>query len=74
MSDERDTTSRIESKLDILIRLTSLSLVANVPSLKEKAIILTRAGLTPKEIAALCETTPNTVSVALSAAKREKKN
>ncbi|RUP09082.1 hypothetical protein [Hyphomicrobium sp.] len=74
MNEENDVMSRVESKLDVLIRLTALSLVANVPSLKEKAIILSRAGLAPKEIAALCDSTPNTVSVALSAAKREKKN
>jgi hypothetical protein len=29
--------------------------------------------MTPKDIAALCDTTPNTVSVALSAAKRDGK-
>jgi hypothetical protein len=29
--------------------------------------------MSPKDIAALCDTTPNTVSVALSAAKRETK-
>jgi len=74
MTDDTDAASRIESKLDVLIRLASLSLVAELPSLKEKAIILSRAGLAPKEIAALCDSTPNTVSVALSAAKREKKN
>lgn len=68
-----NTTSRIEGKIDILIRLLALSVSPDILSLTERASRLSRAGLTPKEIAAICETTPNTVSVALSKAKRGKK-
>ena len=64
---------RVEAKIDILIRLLALSVSPDNLSLIERASRLTRAGLTPKEIAAICETTPNTVSVALSKAKRSKK-
>jgi hypothetical protein len=66
-------TSRIESKLDILIKLMALNVSPDTLSLAERAGRLSRAGLTPKEIAALCETTPNTVSVALSKARSKKK-
>lgn len=72
MSDT-DSSERIESKIDILIRLLALNVAPDTVSLGERANRLTRAGLTPKEIAAICDTTPNTVSVALSKAKRSKK-
>lgn len=62
--------SRIEGKLDILIRLLALTVASDNHSLKDRAVRLQRAGLAPKEIAALCDTTPNTVSVVLAAAKR----
>ncbi len=70
MSREVDV-SRIEAKLDILIRLLALSIASEELSLKDRAIRLQRAGMGPKEIAALCDTTANAVSVALSTAKRE---
>lgn len=66
--------SRIEAKLDTLIRLLALSVTSESQSLKDRAIRLQRVGLTPKEIAVLCGTTPNTISVALSAAKRNAKS
>jgi len=65
--------SALEGKIDILIRLMALNLIDDRLPLKENAGRLSRAGLGPKEIAALCNTTPNTVSVALSTAKRESK-
>jgi DNA-binding NarL/FixJ family response regulator len=68
-----DDLSRVEAKLDTLIRLMALSVAPENLSLKDRAVRLQRAGLTPKEIASLCATTPNTVSVALSGAKRNPK-
>lgn len=65
--------SRLESKLDTLIRLVALAVAPDTQSLRDRAVRLQRAGLAPKDIAALCDTTPNTVSVALSAVKRQKK-
>lgn len=61
---------RIEEKLNTLIRLLALSVAPDNHSLKDRAVRLQRAGMTPKDIAALYDTTANTVSVALSAAKR----
>ncbi len=73
MTTDTAHLSRIEAKLDTLIRLLALSVASDNHSLKDRAIRLQRAGMSPKEIAALCDTTPNTVSVALSTAKRESK-
>lgn len=73
MSTDNTDLSRIEAKLDTLIRLLALSVASDNHSLKDRAVRLQRAGMTPKDIAALCDTTPNTVSVALSAAKRKGK-
>jgi len=73
MSNEHTDLSRIEAKLDVMIRLMALSVAPENLSLKERAVRLQRAGLAPKEIASLCGTTPNTVSVALSGAKRSAK-
>ena len=65
--------SRIEAKLDTLIRLVALAVAPESQSLRDRAVRLQRAGLAPRDIAALCDTTPNTVSVALSVVKRQKK-
>lgn len=73
MSDDRDL-GRIEAKLDTLIRLVALNVAVGEGSLKERSVRLQRAGLAPKEIAELCDTTPNTVSVLLSKAKAEKRS
>ena len=73
MSHEPVDLTRIEAKLDTMIRLLALSVASDNHSLKDRAVRLQRAGLAPKEIASICDTTPNTVSVALSAAKREGK-
>ena len=73
MSPTNTDLSRVEAKLDTLIRLLALSTTSETKSLKERALRLQKAGLSPKDIAALFDTTANTVSVALSAAKREAK-
>ncbi len=73
ITDDMNDLSRIESKLDTLIRLLAVSAAPDDLSLKERAVRLQRVGMTPKDIAALCDTTANAVSVALSIAKRESK-
>lgn len=64
----------LEAKLDTVIRLLALTVAPDTLSLKERAISLHRAGMAPKEIAALCGTTANSVSVALSGAKQKTKS
>lgn len=70
---ENGHISRIEARLNIIIRLLALGVAPDNLTLKERAVRLQHVGMAPKDIAALCDTTPNAVSVALSAAKREAK-
>lgn len=58
-------------RLDTLIRLVAAG-VCGDRTQREKISILASAGLTPKEIAEFLGTTPNTVSVALSAMRKKK--
>ena len=73
MKDNVGKIALVEAKLDTLIRLFAMTVMKGLDSVKEKAVVLNKAGLSPKEIAALCDTTPNTISVALSQARREAK-
>ena len=70
---DNERLNEVAEKLDTIIRLLALIVVSDSESLRDSAIRLQRAGMTPKNIAALCDTTPNTVSVALSTAKRDAK-
>jgi len=72
MANEADN-SGLGAKIDVLIKLMALSIAPPSASLKDRATILSKAGLAPKEIAELCDTTPNTVSQTLTKAKRAKK-
>jgi hypothetical protein len=56
----------ISSQLDTLTRMAALLLVQNRQRLADQIDVLHRAGLQPKLIADLLETTPNTVSVQIS--------
>lgn len=60
----------ISDKLETLIRLQAHLAIAGFASQKEKILFLGRAGLSPKVIAEILDTTPNNVSVQLSAARK----
>lgn len=60
----------VEEKLDVLIRLAALQLARNEETLRARAVLLDRAGLRPSEIARICNTSQNSVSVQLSAQRR----
>jgi len=64
-------TDEILRRLDMLVRLFATVACADRPQ-KEKIDVLDTAGLSPKEIAEFLGTTPNTVSVYLSAIRKEK--
>jgi DNA-binding NarL/FixJ family response regulator len=68
MSNTNDDVIR---RLDALIRLTAIAMFKD-KSQKEKIAVLNLAGLTPKEIAEFLDTTPNSVSVAISMMKKDK--
>lgn len=73
MSKDALELHRIEAKLDILIRLVAVRVVADKESQAEKAVLLRRAGIGPTEIAAILGTTPNTITVALAQSKKKGK-
>jgi DNA-directed RNA polymerase specialized sigma24 family protein len=60
----------IAQRLDILIRLQAQQLVRDFENQKEKVLFLHKAGLQPKDIAAVIGTSPNTVNVTLSKARK----
>lgn len=66
-------SQEVANKLDVLIRLVAMGLCGDKTQ-KEKISILDMAGLQPKVIAELLGTTSNTVSVALSGLRKERKN
>jgi DNA-directed RNA polymerase specialized sigma24 family protein len=62
---------QLAEKLDLVIRLLAYLVAAEHDNLKDRAVTLSSLGLSPKEIARVCNTTPNTVSVRLVEAKRK---
>jgi hypothetical protein len=58
--------SAIQDQLNALTRMAALLLVQGCDRLSDQVDLLHRAGLQPKLIADLLETTPNTVSVQIS--------
>jgi DNA-binding NarL/FixJ family response regulator len=72
-----DINAEILAKLSMLIRLQALSMMSRFESSKEKIQFLATAGMQPKEIADLLQTSANTVSVTLSKSRHpqtKKKN
>jgi DNA-directed RNA polymerase specialized sigma24 family protein len=67
-----DCTQQTVDKMDVLLRISAITLV-NGKKQKEQIRLLSIAGMGPKEIADLIGTTPNTVNVALSALRKDKR-
>ena len=70
MNNKLDVEQSLLERVDILVRLHALSSVANFESQKDKILFLSKVGISPKEIADILGTTPNTVNVALSNARK----
>lgn len=71
VSAEYKVLRSIETKLDLLLRLTALQMTAGMkqgPAIQ----LLAAAGIERRVIAELLDTTPNTVSVTLSTSKKAK--
>lgn len=60
----------VSQKLDILIKLQAAALTASMPSIKDKILFLSQAGLRPTLIADVLGTTTNHVNVALSKGRK----
>jgi len=67
---ENDAATRIETKLDAIIRLLAVPMVQG-KTLGESAQLLARVGLNSEQIAELCGATPGGVRTVLSRARRE---
>jgi hypothetical protein len=65
--------AELNRKLDLVVRLLAYQLVSG-KTLSHGAPILKRIGMTAQEIAAVFDTTANTVSVRLTESKKAKKN
>lgn len=66
-----DSKEKIIEQLDTLIRLQAYSLTYNIESQREKILFLHRSGLGPTAIAGIIGSTPNSVNVALSNARKK---
>jgi hypothetical protein len=73
MNDSIEILNRMEQQLNVLVRLLALRISPDSEPIVERAVRLQKAGLPPKEIAKLCGSTANAVSVALTKAKRQGK-
>ncbi|MGE3366820.1 MAG: sigma factor-like helix-turn-helix DNA-binding protein [Rhizobiaceae bacterium] len=64
-------SDNLAQKIDLLIRLQAHLAISGLSSQKEKILFLGRVGLAAKDIAEILGTTTNTVSVALSNARKD---
>lgn len=70
MSDRDAELARLEKKLDTLIAVLAAQVGADLP-LSERAPLLHRLGLDRSQIARVCGTAPQVVSVRLAEARRQ---
>lgn len=73
MAKEDVGNGEMAEKLDLLVRLLAYLVAAEHDNLQGRAVTLSSLGLSPKEIARVCNTTPNTVSVRLVEAKKKRR-
>ena len=72
---QSDSTSEtLGEKLDLVARLLAYSVAAQHDNLEQRAVALDALGLSVAEIARVCNTTRNTISVRLAEAKKTKRN
>jgi hypothetical protein len=69
--DGKDMLSEISSKLDILIRLSAISVVKGL-KFKQQAEILSDSGFRPAQIAEMLGTNANNVRVTLFGIRKER--
>jgi DNA-binding NarL/FixJ family response regulator len=67
---ETEQFNLISRKLDIIVHILTSENIKDLKSQSEKILALSSYGYTPTEIASFLNTTPNTVSVRLSKAKK----
>ena len=70
MAKGDQASDSLADKLDLVARLLAYLVAAEHDNLKDRAVTLSSLGLGPVEIARVCNTTPNTISVRLAEAKK----
>lgn len=73
MAEPQQNWEVLFKKLDTLRDLLSYLVAVEHDTIEKKALVLTSMGLQPLEIARICGTSPHTISVRLTEAKRKKK-
>lgn len=73
MDSKEQVWSELSDKLDTITRLLSYLVAIEHDTLEKRAMALSSLGLQPSEIARICGTTPNTISVRLAEAKKRAK-
>jgi len=71
MNERNSLGEELKKTLDLVARLIAYLVAAEHDNLKDRAVTLSSLGLSPAEIARVCNTTPNTVSVRLNEAKKK---
>lgn len=67
------TWEEVAEKLDLVARLLAYLVAAQHDNLEQRAVTLNALGLSVAEIARVCNTTRNTISVRLAEAKKKPK-
>lgn len=62
---------KVIERLDLIVKLLAMNILNDEGTQKEKVIKLSKIGMQPKEIANILNTSSNSVSVALSGARKE---
>jgi CRP-like cAMP-binding protein len=73
MTHSKNAEDLILEKLDAMIRLLGYQVAVSQETLETKAVVLSSLGLQPADIAQICGTTPGTISVRLTEAKKKGK-
>lgn len=71
MANEQQVLRELSDRLDTITRLLSYLVAIEHDTLEKRALVLNSLGLQPSEIARICGTTPNTISVRLAEAKKK---
>jgi DNA-binding CsgD family transcriptional regulator len=73
MDSEQRAWHELSDRLDTITRLLSYLVAIEHDTLEKRALVLSSLGLQPSEIARICGTTANTISVRLAEAKKKGK-
>lgn len=73
MPEKTILLTKISNEMKVLTRLLAYNITQGQKNVADKAMILSRLGLSLTEMAVICGTSPKAVSVRLAEARRNKK-